>query len=241
LPSLRLAPLRRRAWLQARVPAAVIRLTRDYLPTHIPFENIPADEQPSRGSNAYYLRCIGGSEGLAQSYLAAGLLHLEGAATSLLHSSHSTLSSIRIRQRPHRPNESETEAWKRDREAASRYFDRVKSLQPSLDVPLVPPEGDYPRSGTQELEMPTIELNPSAPESVHSGEESHTDAETPVVRRRRKKEELVLFHEQEAKVADMDNAWYLYIPGLVGAGTALLVVGVIGALSFSTWRRNQGS
>jgi hypothetical protein len=216
-----------------------MRLTKDYLPTQIPLEHLQADEQALRGSPAYYFECIGKSEGLAQLYLEAGLLQLEGAASALLCSSYATLSSSRMRQR-RPPSESDGEAWRRDREAASRYFDRAKSLQPNLDVPLLPPQGEDLRGG-HELEMPTIELNPSAPESVYSGEESHPDADPPTMRRRRKKEELVLFHDQEARVADMDNAWYLYIPGLVGAGTALLVVGVIGALSFSTWRRNQAS
>ena len=36
---------------------------------------------------------------------------------------------------------------------------------------------------------------------------------------------------------DVDSPWYLIIPGLVGAGTALLVVTAIG---FSSWRRSQG-
>jgi hypothetical protein len=215
-----------------------MRLTRDYLPTQIPFEHIQIDEQVHRGSSAYYLQCIGGREGLAKLYLDAGLLHLEGAASVMLCSSHSTLSSIRTRQRP-RYNETDAEAWRRDREAASRFFERAKLLQPNLDVPLLPPESDDLRN--DELEMPTIELNPSAPESVYSGEESQTDTKSPMMRRRRKKEEVVWLHDQEAKVADMDNAWYLYIPGLVGAGTALIVVGVIGALSLSTWRRNQAS
>jgi hypothetical protein len=215
-----------------------MRLTRDYLPTQVPFEQIQAEEQPSQGSIAYYYQRIGGAEGLAKLYLEAGLLHLEGAASTLLHSSHSTLSSIRVRQRPH-TSESDVELWRRDREAAGRYFERAKALQPNLDVPLLPPQGDDARG--DELEMPTIELNPSAPESVYSAEGSHADADPPTIRRRRKKEELALFHDEEAKVAEMDNAWYLYIPGMVGAGTALLVVGVIGALSFSTWRRNQSS
>ena len=35
-----------------------------------------------------------------------------------------------------------------------------------------------------------------------------------------------------------DSTWYLYLPGLVGAGTALLVVGF---LSFSSWRKSQTS
>jgi thiamine pyrophosphokinase len=45
----------------------------------------------------------------------------------------------------------------------------------------------------------------------------------------------------ETKADNIEDAWYFYVPGLIGAGTALLVVGVVGVLSFSTWRRNQGS
>jgi thiamine pyrophosphokinase len=74
--------------------------------------------------------------------------------------------------------------------------------------------------------MPSIELY-SSPE--------------PVRRRRKMKEETTLFDNREAKLDDLeDNTWYLYVPGLVGVGTALLVMGVISALSFST-RRNQSS
>jgi thiamine pyrophosphokinase len=85
-----------------------------------------------------------------------------------------------------------------------------------------------------------MELGTSAPGSARSGESRQTDPDIPVVRRRRKKQELTLFDDHV--VEDVDNTWYLYIPGLVGAGTALLAVGIIGVLSFSTWsRRNQGS
>lgn len=140
--------------------------------------------------------------------------------------------------------ESGTDAWKRDREAASRYFERARTLQPNLDVPILPSDGERPLRGVrdaEELEMPSMELHPSAPESIYSEESHYTDADAPMMRRRRKKEDLALMDNRKAKVDDIDNTWYLYIPGLVGAGTALLVVGVVGALSFSTWRRNQGS
>jgi hypothetical protein len=219
-----------------------MRLIKDYFPVQTSFELIVPDENASRGSTAYYLQCIGGLDGLAQLYLEGGLLHLDGAAFTLLSSSHSTLSSIRMPQRL-QSTENEGEQWKRDREAAGRYFKRAKSLQPNLDVPLLTAENEglfHSIGDSEELEMPSIELHSSAPESVDSREDLHTDAGPPAMRRRRKKEELVLIHNRERKV-DVDNAWYLYIPGLVGAGTALLVVGVVGALSFSTWRRNQGS
>jgi thiamine pyrophosphokinase len=141
--------------------------------------------------------------------------------------------------------ESGTEAWKRDREAASKYFDRARSLQPDLDIPALPQEGDVRGVGSVELEMPSLDLGVSTPESVASRESLHTDTEPPLVRRRKKAKEEQMAASVVKKpqdVEDIDGAWYYYIPGLVGAGTALLVVGVVGALSFSTWsRRNQGS
>lgn len=218
----------RRAWHQARVPSATIRLTTHYLPPHVTFEFTEPDENVPHGTTTYYLQCIGGPAGLAQLYLEAGMLHLEGAAKPLLSSSYSTLSSIRMP--PHvPPGEDGESAWKRDREVAGQYFERARTLQPGLEVPLLPPES------TPELEMPSLEIQPSAPASAYSGD-SHPDTG---VRRRRKKEEMTLL--DDVKTDDTDNSWYLYVPGLVGAGTALLVVGVVGALSFSTWRRNQGS
>lgn len=172
----------------------------------------------------YYLQCVGGPGGLAQLYLEAGMLHLDGAASNLMASGHSSLSSLRL-PIPEPASLGGTEAWKRDRAAAMRYFDRARALQPDLDIPTIPPinETFTPADDKIEFEMPSIEIN--APSGA---------------RRRRKKEETTVVDRQ--KVDDVDNTWYLYLPGLVGAGTALVLVGVIGALSFSTWsRRNQGS
>jgi hypothetical protein len=210
-----------------------MRLVSHYLPLHPNINlDVPAEQAP-RGTLTYYLQCIGGSRGLAQLYLEAGLLYLEGAATTLLSSSFSSLSSIRL------PTHSQvgdggTTAWKRDREAAARYFARAQELHPSLEIPALPHENASTHDA-EELEMPSIELGPARP-----GESGQTDPDTPVVRRRRRKEEMTLFNDHVDE--DVDNTWYLYIPGLVGAGTALLAVGIIGVLSFSTWsRRNQGS
>lgn len=213
-----------------------MKLVSQYLPLQATYDlNVPVESAP-RGTFTYYLQCIGGARGLAQLYLEAGLLHLEGAASTLLSSSYSSLSSIRM---PHQSQVGEggSEAWKRDREAAAKYFERAQTLQPNLEIPSIPLI-DAQFGDVQELEMPSIELGPSAPGSSQS---HYTDPETPTVRRRRKKEEMSLFSSHVAE-DDVDNTWYLYIPGLVGAGTALLVVGIVGALSFSTWsRRNQGS
>jgi hypothetical protein len=206
-----------------------MRLTTHYLSSQTSYDFVESGEQAARGTTTYYLQCIGGPAGLARLYLEAGMLHLEGAAKPLLSTSYSTLSSIRMP--PQLPTgEGEGDAWKRDREAASRYFDRARTLQPNLDVPVIPLEN------AQELEMPSMEIHPSAPASVYSGDSLPDTG----LRHRRKKEEITL-KLNEAKADDIDDSWYLYVPGLIGAGTALLVVGVVGALSFSTWRRNQGS
>jgi hypothetical protein len=228
----------RRAWHQAHVPSATMRLVSYYLPLNSTLSlDIPTEQAP-RGSTTYYLQCIGGSSGLAQLYLEAGLLYIEGAATTLLSSSFSNLSSIRLPLHA-QVGESGTEAWKRDRETAARLFERAQKLQPSLEIPNLPHE-KIQNFGSEELEMPSMKLETSAPRSARSGESNQTDPDTPMVRRRRKKEELTLFDNHIND--DVDNTWYVYIPGLVGAGTALLAVGIIGVLSFSTWsRRNQGS
>ncbi|KAI0064779.1 hypothetical protein BV25DRAFT_1913954 [Artomyces pyxidatus] len=225
-----------RAWLQAHLPSAAIRLVTHYVPLQLlPANSIPPHEEPGPpGTTAYYVHNLGGSSGLAQLYLETGLLHLEGAASVLLSSSYSPLSSIRLPQ--HLPDPTDgggTEAWKRDREAARRYFEHARALSPTLEVPLLPPEGEDPpeeKATELALQMPSVD--------VQSREE-------PQVRRRRHPKEdarAELYGKSEAASAaasDEDRTWYLYIPGLVGAGTALLVVGVVGALSFSSWRKSQ--
>ena len=215
-----------------------MRLVSHYLPLASTLGLEIPEEQALRGTLAYYAQCIGGSQGLAQLYLEAGLLHLEGAATTLLSSSYSSLSSIRLPLHS-QVGEGGTAAWKRDRETAARYFEHAQILQPSLDIPTLPHE-DAPIHGSEELEIPSIELDASAPGSTRSGESYNTDPDIPVVRRRRKKEEVTLF-DNHVDNDGVDNTWYFYIPGLVGAGTALLVVGIVGALSLSWSRRNQGS
>lgn len=217
-----------------------MRLVSHYLPLQKTYDVEEPDPNPPRGTHAYYFRCLGGSNGLAQLYLEAGLLHLEGAASTLLASSYSSLASIRMPLQS-QVGEGGTVAWKRDREAAGNYFERARILQPQLDIPSLPSETETHRSGdNEELEMPSMDLGASAPASNFSGD-SPPDPDAQTIRRRRKKEELALL-DNRRELEELDNTWYFYIPGLVGAGTALLVVGIVGALSFSNWsRRNQGS
>jgi thiamine pyrophosphokinase len=204
-----------------------MKLVSHYLPLQATLDlAVESEKAVTRGTRSYYVQCMGGPSGLAQLYLEAGMLHLEGAASGLLTSSSSSLSSLRVPV-PVLSGEGGTDAWQRDREAAGKYFERARLLQPSLDIPVLPPSGGLiSRNPSEQLEMPSIDLY-SSPE--------------PVRRRRKMKEETTLFDNREAKLDDLeDNTWYLYVPGLVGVGTALLVMGVISALSFST-RRNQSS
>jgi len=217
-----------------------MKLVTNYLPLQTASSALKEAEENTRGTLSYHVQCIGGIGGLAQLFHEAGLLHLEGAANVLLSASYSTLSSIRVPPQPQLENGGE--AWKRDRDAASRYFDRARALNPNLDIPVISDE-DSGQAGPPELEMPSLEIHPPAPESVYSGEDSLYSEQEIVIRRRRpqqKKDEVIFIDDVKGR-DDIDNAWYLYVPSLVGAGTALLVVGVIGALSFSSWRRNQGS
>ncbi|KAG2351492.1 hypothetical protein BDR07DRAFT_1443909 [Suillus spraguei] len=223
-------------------PSATMKLVTHYLPIQTSLDHLDASEEGQRGTVSYYVQSVGGPAGLAKLFLEAGLLHLEGAASVFLSASYSTLSSIRVPPQP-QPGEGGTEAWRRDREAAGRYFERAHALQPDLDIPVLPDEGivHHGPGSTHELEMPSMEIHPSTSESVYSGEDSlYSEQEIVPRRRRQKKEELIFMDEVKGK-DDIDSAWYLYVPSLVGAGTALLVVGVIGALSLSSWRRNQGS
>jgi hypothetical protein len=188
-------------------------------------------------------------EELAQLYLEAGLLHLEGAASGLRSPSYITLESTRLPtalpRHPHTDDEQGTTAWRRDREAASTYFTCARTLNPQLDVPLLPDENDgsgYPSPISVQLEMPSIDVQ----------ESSFREETRATIRRRREKErekeeeELSrLLDERSAshhpKASEVDISWSAYLPGAIGAGTALLVVGMIGAMSLSTWRRNQSS
>ncbi|KAI6019089.1 hypothetical protein EDC04DRAFT_2607659 [Pisolithus marmoratus] len=190
------------------------------------FVHVKEAEENTRGTLSYYVQCIGGAAGLGQLYLEAGLLHLEGAASVVLSASYATLSSVRVPAQPQPENGAE--AWQRDRDAASRYFDRVRA--------------DKPDRCMNSKRLRWISRTTTASASAYSGEGSMYSEQKRVARRRRQeraKDELIFIDDVKGK-DNMDNAWYLYVPSLVGAGTALLVVGAIGALSLSPWRRNQG-
>lgn len=235
----------RRAWLQAHLPSATMRLVGHYVPLHSLPDPLPtpSEDVTEQSQSVYYIRSLGGASGLAQLYLEAGLLHLEGAASMLLTSSYSSLSSIRLPSQSqyfHTSSEGgSTAAWKHDREAARRYFDRARLLYPTLEVPALPTEdeglADDDEVTELGLRMPSVDL---------SGPSSDANQTNQPRRRHTQREgiqgkQVIEVPQRARRTDDLDGAWYLYVPGLVGAGTALIVVGVIGALSFSTWRKNQ--
>ncbi|KAH9945247.1 uncharacterized protein BXZ73DRAFT_96236 [Epithele typhae] len=318
-----------RAWHQAQLPSAAIRLATHYLPlqTVVPdgSDDLAAPPSPTSsdlttlpdpgrrrrrpqeaappppplssipGMPEYYLARLGGASGLAQLFLAAGLLHLEGTASSLLTSSYAGLSSLRTStfavSGPPPAHSSGSGAgtsadgadvWRRDRDRAAQFFVRARALHPALDVPLLPTEQDTDAEGDgsgsvsgvdveesrrarsphrrrtrvlpeARLSIPAIDVARGAGATAH-------DPLPPPLRNRRKRRGTYTRggdgYEEEDADAELsssmvesvhrepdigadgeDSTWYLYLPGLVGAGTALLVVGL---LSLQSWRKNQG-
>ncbi|KAI6009846.1 hypothetical protein EDC04DRAFT_2871337 [Pisolithus marmoratus] len=211
------------------LPSATMKPVTHYLPPHASLTHVKEAEENTRGTSSYYVQCVGGgAAGPGQLCLEAELLHLEGAASVVLSASYTILSSIRVPPQPQPENGAEV--WQWDRDAASRYFDHTHAMNSDLDVPVITDERSGQTRSVHALEMPSLEIphHHSAPASAYSGEGSMYSEQEGVVRRRqqeRTKDELIF----------IDN-----VPSLVGVGSALLVVGVIGALSFSSWRRNQG-
>lgn len=243
-----------RSWHLLHTPLSTLRLVTHFLPASvkIPDPDTPTlsrpTSPPSRGTLDYYVMSLGGHSEVAQLYLEAGLSHLEGNAQRLLSSSYSPLSSIRTPE-PQNTNqfESGTQMWKRDREYARKYFDRARQLAPSLDVPYLPSETDLrghdrhhgpsPLSHEdQSLQMPLLDVEQDKTIRPDDGPPLMDPKSGATVRLRRRRQQASEALLEQAD-NDEDNPWY--ITGLIGAGTALLVVSVVGALSFQTWRKNQ--
>ncbi|TFK50118.1 hypothetical protein OE88DRAFT_1661668 [Heliocybe sulcata] len=231
-----------RAWTFGQIPSAALKLVTHYLPPHLAPVSAFVQEDPEPGTVAYYFKCIGGAEGLSEAYLAAGHLYLEGTASKLLARPYSPLSSIRIPAGgpPSSYSVSDTEGWHRDREKAKAYFSCAKALNPSLDAPALFTDEHELRSGASSsggigLNMPSLVIDSKesreiVPEPDEPGDQASG------LRRRRRGSTVTATKPQQGQ----DGTWYLYVPGLVGAGTALLVIGVIGAINFS-WKKNQSS
>lgn len=230
-----------RAWHQARTPLATLKLVTHFLPvnTAIPPLNTPANP----GTPAYYIQALGGQQALARLYLEAGLiLHLEGAGA--MHHGAGALSSIRTSG----PITVNTDAWRRDRDIAKRYFDRARALDPQIEVPALATDTDD-EDTVLGLRMPELPIGSAAGSTASSAprprprrrreKERESEREKERVRTRREKDETGSLCSQKGVPGDVDGTWYLYLPGLLGAGTALLAVAVIGAVSVSSWRKSQ--
>ncbi|KAI5990705.1 hypothetical protein EDC04DRAFT_2614127 [Pisolithus marmoratus] len=179
------------------------------------FVHVKEAEENTRGTLSYYVQCIGGAAGLGQLYLEAGLLHLEGAASCR---ALRFICNIII------------EAWQRDRDAASRYFDRVRAMNSNLDVPVITDERSGQTRSVHELETPSLDIphHHSASASAYSGEGSMYSEQKRVVL------------TKKAGTGEGRVDLHRRCQGLVGAGTALLVVGAIGALSLSSLEAESG-
>ena len=230
-----------------------MRLVAYYFPLAAAFEPSPtatSDAYASlvKGTVPYHHYCMGGGAGLARLYVEAGSLYLEGTAAILLSSTYSALSSIRSSTSTVQA-EGGIAGWRRDRDLARKYFERARTLDPDLEVPAVPPEiGDELGSGT-ELLMPSIEIKTTVGTkgtSAGGSTASKTRRRTGTVMGKGEGREIeesdilassMVKESSTMSAGDVDSPWYLIIPGLVGAGTALLVVTAIG---FSSWRRSQG-
>ncbi|KAG6886909.1 hypothetical protein C0992_001672 [Termitomyces sp. T32_za158] len=186
-----------RAWHQAHVPTASMRLASHYVPVTSTYDFRVSETPEPRGTTAYYLQCLGGQRGLAQLYTDAGLLHLEGAATTLLSVSYSSLSSLRVPLHA-QVGEGGTEAWMRDRSAAAEYFERAQSLDHTLEIPTLPQV--EPHYHAEELEMPYIDIKASEP-----GSRSDVSHNKDVHLRRRKKKEDVSLYNSSVGEDDADN------------------------------------
>jgi hypothetical protein len=192
-----------------------------------------AKETPS-----YFVDRLGGVPGQAQLYLEAGLLHLEGAASLLLSSSSTALSSLRSSEPYHAlaSRESGTEGWRRDRETARRYFERAKILDPTIDVPVLPSEGD---ESTSEKGRRSIEVRSTAPStsgvSRASSQKDTQEKDAVAAKPKRRRKEKDGLEDSLLDHVDSD-LWYLYLPGVVGA---VIAVGIVGALSLTSWRKSQ--
>ena len=233
-----------------------MRLVAYYFPLTTPLDSpaTPTPEAyapPVKGTIAYEYRCIGGGAGLARLYVEAGSLYLEGSADILLSSTYSALSSIRSSTSTVQVDGG-IAGWRKDRDFARKYFDRARTLDPDLDIPVVPPEIGGESGSETELLMPSIEIKTTGRTKGTSEGGSTTSKarrrRTGTVKGRnkgREVEESEILASNIVKESstmstgyeDVDSPWYLIIPGLVGAGTALLVVTAIG---LSSWRRSQG-
>ncbi|KAG9039890.1 hypothetical protein FRB95_004362 [Tulasnella sp. JGI-2019a] len=205
-----------RAWLANKDPVAAIKLASIYLPLHTTPQR--STMVPSEHSYSRYLRRVGGNVGLAKLYRTVGIIYMQGLGASISGST-STLSNSPFSLSLHGEHGNNGNSSPADVDTAQRYFRRARVLDPAIELPeklgedlrLVMPMIDVDGSAT------TIKEGPLAGSGIQSGN------------RRRKRQDRYLDDDQ-------DQWSYLYLPGLVGAG---LAIGVVGIMSASWWRSNN--
>ncbi|KIO25041.1 hypothetical protein M407DRAFT_25576 [Tulasnella calospora MUT 4182] len=211
-----------RAWLQEHNPVAAMKLVSVYLPLQVTAQR--SQLVSSERNYPLYLRRIGGNSALAKLYVEAGTLYLDGVGSSL------AMSIPTLSQSPFSLGTSEMGATVHgpDPEAAQRYFRRARALDPSIEIPDVRSRtaSDAPSLGHVDLVMPGVDLHHS---STTPKDEMLTESMQLAQKRRRKEKDAWL---------DDDNEWggYLYLPGLLGAG---LAIGIVGIMSVGWWRNNN--
>ena len=221
------------------------------MPLHTP---LPSPEGPTPpGSIAYFVKSLGGATGLARLYAEAGrTLQLEGAGA--IHHGPTALSSLAsIRSTgPHTyaRTAATLETWRRDRAAARRYFERARALDTMVDVPAMGSDTDDDDT-VLGLRMPELPLSGSAPGSEPArrrrrsekdkgdGDKENRKDKDRTLRHRdsqrkekqreeRERDETGSMYSTKSLVntgpPDVDENWFIHLPGLLGAGALLLLV-----------------
>lgn len=207
-----------RAWLQEHNPVAAMKLVSVYLP----LQTTPPRSQlvPMERNYPHYLRRIGGNSTLAKLYVEAGTLYLDGVGSSL------AVSTPTLAQSPFSLGVSEMGATVHgpDPETAQRYFRRARVLDPLIEIPDVRSRtaSDAPSLG--HLVLPGIDVHHSS-ETVK--DEILTESMQVAQKRKRK--------DKDAWLLEDESEWG-YLPGLLGAG---LAIGIVGIMSVGWWRNNN--
>lgn len=177
---------------------------------------------PSESGYTDYLRRIGGNPELAKIYLEVGVLYMEGLGSTLA-SSTTTLA--------HAPfalglSEFGPGAAGSDPDMAQRYFRRARSLDPTIEVPDLRSMRE-PLAGV-DLVMPSLDVEKSTG-TIKDEYGSETSMISEGGRKRKVRRKSLDWDEKEEWSA-------LYLPGLLGAG---LAIGIVGVMSVSWWRNNS--
>jgi hypothetical protein len=122
-----------------------------------------------------------------------------------------------------------------------------------LQMPTLDMSGSYGSASEDETVLnprpPLRRRRTSATESGSDINKEKRKARTPPEKEKERGQERL--REKEKETVDLvssrtiirrgaeEHPWYLYAPGIIGAGTALAAVAVVGAISLSTWRRGQ--